>query len=252
LPAGCPAGPDPGERALGASLLRSSRIAAASTTGPGRLDALDGRRSRIAQSRYLNRAAWGADESYRFDATGTEKWVPTYWPVQTFTVHHTADGSTDPDPAARMRSIYRYQAIDENFGDFGYHFAIDEAGSVYEGRWSGDDGTPGFNADGLMVNAAHVGGYNAGNVGIAMLGDFTVQVPTTAAYRTLTRLLALLTSWQDVDPLGRVGYVNPISGVTADVPAIAGHRDWAATQCPGNAFAPLLGQLRQDVAKLGS
>jgi hypothetical protein len=247
LIAGCPTGKDPGElTAARASLARSASLAAARATPVGP-NAVAVRRSRIARCRYLSRAQWGADESYRFDAADVEIWPPTYWPVQTFTVHHTADGSTDPDNASRLRTIYHNQAVGQGYGDLGYQFVIDDAGTVYEGRWSGDDGVPGFNLDGQMVNGAHVGGYNAGNVGIALLGDFTTTLPTAAAYGTLVRLLAGLTRWQNVDPLAQVHYVNPISGATADVPAIAGHRNWAATQCPGNAFAPLLGQLRTDV-----
>lgn len=199
---------------------------------------------------YLNRAAWGADESLRFDETGAERFPPTFWPVQTVTVHHTATGNDDPDPAARMRAIYRYQTIDEDFGDIGYHFLIDEAGRVYEGRWSGTDGIPGFNPAGKMVNAAHVGGFNAGNVGIALIGTFTSRLPTTAARQSLTKLLAAICDWRSIDPLARVKYVNPISGATRTVATIPGHRDWAATLCPGDLLAGALADIRQDVATL--
>jgi hypothetical protein len=53
-----------------------------------------------------------------------------------------------------------------------------------------------------------------------------------------------------VDPQARVHYVNPINNATRDVDAIAGHRDWLATECPGNAFAPTLPDLRREVAAL--
>jgi hypothetical protein len=205
---------------------------------------------KLAGCVYLNRAAWGADESLRFDKTGAERFPPTYWPVQTVTVHHTATGNDDPDPAARMRAIYRYQTIDEDFGDIGYHFLIDEAGRVYEGRWSGTDGVPGFNKTGKMVNAAHVGGFNAGNVGIALIGTFTSRQPTSAARKSLTKLLAAICEWRSIDPLGRVNYVNPISGATRTVATIPGHRNWAATLCPGDLLAGALANIRQDVATL--
>ena len=246
---GCPTGLDPAERTTPrAALARAARVAQATSDSlsPGTTPALSP--SRVAGLPYLSRAQWGADESYRFTAAGVEIWPPTYWPVQTFTVHHTADGSTNPDNAARLRTIYHNQAVGEGYGDLGYHFVIDAAGTVYEGRWSGDDPLPGFSPDGRMVNGAHVAGYNAGNVGIALLGDFTVALPTASAYRTLVGLLAVLTRWQNVDPLAQAHYVNPISAITATVPALAGHRDWAPTQCPGNAFAPTLGQLRTEVA----
>jgi hypothetical protein len=50
--------------------------------------------------------------------------------------------------------------------------------------------------------------------------------------------------------LGITDYVNPISGVTATVSTISGHRDWAATQCPGNLFYPQLPRVRTDLAAL--
>lgn len=34
-------------------------------------------------------------------------------------------------------------------------------------------------------------------------------------------------------------YRNPVSGVTRTVPAISGHRDWEATECPGTVHGDL-------------
>jgi N-acetylmuramoyl-L-alanine amidase len=202
---------------------------------------------------YVSRAGWGADESLRF-VNGVETFPPQYFPVQTLTVHHTAGANDDPDPAATIRAIYYFQAITRGWGDIGYHLMIDEAGRVYEARWSGTDGLPVFGgtpaADGRpqMSNGAHVGGFNAGNVGVCLLGDFTSRLPTAAARRSLTRVLAGLAKVCALDPLGRTDYVNPVSGATRTVDTIPGHRDWAATECPGNLFYPELPALRQDVA----
>jgi hypothetical protein len=206
--------------------------------------------AQLTGCRYLNRAAWGADESLRFDATGAERYPQTYWPVQTLTVHHTATANDDPDPAARMRAIYRYQTIDQGYGDFGYHFLIDEAGSVYEGRYSGEDGIPGFDTQRRMVNAAHVGGFNAGNVGVVLLGTFIDREPTAAARHTLIRLLAAIAGCTGLDPLATTSYVNPISGATRTLPVIPGHRDWAATECPGGVLYAQIPAIRQQVADL--
>jgi hypothetical protein len=68
----------------------------------------------------------------------------------------------------------------------------------------------------------------------------------------LTTLLAEIVGPRDIDPLGTVRYVNPISGAARTVPAIPGHRDWAATECPGNVLAAQLAEIRQDVAALVS
>jgi hypothetical protein len=260
--AGCPVGTDAAGQeapATSSALVDTAgavavEVAASPATEVVALEATGGATPAaavVAGRRYLNRQAWGADESLRFDAAGNERWVPTYFPVQTLTVHHTATTNDDPDPAARMRAIYQYQAVTEGFGDFGYHLVIDESGNLYEGRWSGTDPLPGFAPDGKMVNGAHVGGYNAGNVGIALLGDFTDRDPAPAAYSTLVLVLTVLTVWHGLDPQSLTAYVNPVSGARAEVPTIAGHRDWPfPTQCPGNRFYPTLERLREDVAAL--
>lgn len=202
---------------------------------------------------YLSRAAWGADESLRF-RDGTEYWPPEFYPVQTLTVHHTAGANDDPDPAATVRAIYYYQAVTQDWGDIGYHLLVDEAGRVYEGRWSGPDGVPVFdgtaNGRPLGVTAAHVGGFNTGNLSVCLLGDFTSRLPTTAAWESTVRVLAGLARVCGLDPLGTTDYVNPVNSATKTVQTISGHRDWAATQCPGNMFYPHLPTVRSQVAGL--
>jgi N-acetylmuramoyl-L-alanine amidase len=202
---------------------------------------------------YLRRSAWGADESLRFGPDGVELFPPAFFDVQTLTVHHTVTTNGDPDPAATVRAIYHFHTVEQDFGDIGYHLIIDGAGVVYEGRWSGPDPVPVFGArtqgpPPQMNNGAHVGGFNAGNVGVALLGDLTAAQPTQAARRALVRVLAALVGVTRLDPLGTTAYVNPISGATRTVPTIAGHRDWLATACPGDTFYPTLPDLRREVA----
>ncbi|GAB1690841.1 peptidoglycan recognition family protein [Krasilnikovia sp. M28-CT-15] len=204
--------------------------------------------------RYLRRAAWGADESLRLEPDGSQTWPPAYFPVQTLTVHHTATSSGDRNPAATVRAIYYYHAITQDWGDIGYHLLIDEAGTVYEGRWSGTDPAPVFgpaDAGGRpqMVNGAHVLGFNAGNVGVALLGTLTDREPTVVAREALTRVLATLAGLTQLDPLRVAGYVNPITGAARTVDVISGHRDWQPTICPGDRFAARLPALRRDVAR---
>jgi len=202
---------------------------------------------------YLSRGGWGANEALRFEPDGTEKFPTAFFDVQTLTVHHTVTANADPDPAATVRAIYFFQCITEDFGDIGYHLLIDQAGTVYEGRYSGPDPLPVFGPRRVgprpsMVNGAHVGGFNAGNIGVALLGDLTSTGPTPAARQALVTVLAALATVTRLNPLGTTHYVNPISSATKTVSTIAGHRDWAPTECPGNTFYPELPQLRPDVA----
>ena len=173
--------------------------------------------------------------------------------MQTLTVHHTGF-DVGPDPAATVRSIYHQDAVTEAFGDIGYHLLIDAAGRVYEGRWSGPDGVPVFGATGtspLMTTGGHVIGYNTGNIGVCLLGLFTNQPPTAAARDALALVLADLARCGRVDPFATVNYVNPVNGNTRTLRGLIGHRDWLTspdfTECPGNAYYPLLEDLRARV-----
>ncbi|WP_320775463.1 N-acetylmuramoyl-L-alanine amidase [Streptomyces sp. CRN 30] len=214
----------------------ATKVAAAATT------------TRIGDVEIVTRAGWGADESLRFKDDGTENSPQTYYPAQTLTVHHTAGPNDDPDPAATIRAYYYLHAIENDWGDIGYHFLIDEAGVVYEGRYSGTDGIPAHDADGDMVTAFHAAGYNSGNIGVALLGTFVDQAPTSAARASLTALLAALADYHGFDPRAEVTFVNPVNGVTKDVHMISGHQDWLATECPGAVLYTDLPSLRTDVA----
>ncbi len=204
---------------------------------------------------YRPRAAWGADESLRFEPGGTERWPPAFFPVQRLTVHHTATEAQGVDPAAVVQAIYRYHAHDLGFGDIGYHLLVDEAGCVYEGRHSGDDplpvyASPALGTPPLAVNGGHVAGFNAGNVGVAVLGEFTHRAPSRAARRSLTLTLAALAAISNLEPLGHGSYVNPITGATKDTSTISGHRDWLPTECPGAELYARLPAVRLSVARL--
>ncbi|GAB1691540.1 peptidoglycan recognition family protein [Krasilnikovia sp. M28-CT-15] len=213
--------------------------------------------------RYLSRAAWGADESYRFNPDGTLDTPPAFYGVQTLTVHHSGEDNPEPDPIAHIRGIYYNQAVAMDWGDIGYQLLIDAEGRVYEGTYSDPDRVPVFGpqrgADGrpLMVNGAHVGGFNAGNIGICLLGNYMVAPPPAASLRSLTVVLALLASATGLDPLGTTRYVNPVSGAAATIATISGHQDWhtanpaaGSTLCPGDQLYARLPQLRQRVAAL--
>jgi hypothetical protein len=52
-----------------------------------------------------------------------------------------------------------------------------------------------------MCNAVHVGGFKAGNVGVALLGDLNTRQPTAAARQALTVVLAVLAGLTAVRPL---------------------------------------------------
>ena len=205
-----------------------------------------------SQPTIISRAAWGADELLRFDSQGLEPWPEVFQRVQKIVIHHTAGPNYDPNPAATVRSIMRYDAITKDWTDIGYNFLIDSGGRIYEGRHSrtyapGEMPT-GEDAAGLLVTGAHAFEFNSGVIGIAMMGTFTNQDITPAARASLEKLIAWESERHGIDPKGAATYVNPVTGAARVFPNIAGHRNVAQTACPGGVFYATLPALRTAVA----
>ncbi|MGH9226010.1 MAG: N-acetylmuramoyl-L-alanine amidase [Acidimicrobiales bacterium] len=213
----------------------------------------------VAQPPIISRAGWGADESLRFKGR-KEVWPPAFYPVQKLIVHHTATANDDPNPPAAIRSIYYYHSITQRWGDIGYNFLVDAQGRIYKGRHShmtakssptaNDDTLTGENAAGQTVTAGHSFGFNAGTIGVALLGTFTTQLPSAPARSALERFLGWKAHGHGIDPEGQSVYVNPVNGAQATFANIAGHRDVSATECPGDALYPVLPEVRHNVALL--
>lgn len=80
-----------------------------------------------------------------------------------------------------------------------------------------------------------------------MLGTHTDRDVTAAARASLERLLAWQAARNGIDPTETQKFTNP-GGVSITVPTIAGHRDYAATKCPGGTFHRTFPALRTAVA----
>jgi N-acetylmuramoyl-L-alanine amidase/Fibronectin type III domain len=202
-----------------------------------------------AEPSIVSRGGWGADPAYM-------TWAPQFYPTKKLIVHHTATSDNYTDRAgaeAQIRSIYYYHSVTQDWGDIGYNFLIDKFGTIYEGRYSRDyagANPTGDDATGRGVTGAHTAGWNSGTVGVALLGTLTSHDATPAARDALTRLLAWEASRHGINPEATEAFVNPVSGATITSPNIAGHRDYAATACPGDTFYPTLPAIRRDVAAL--
>ncbi|MEM9803007.1 MAG: peptidoglycan recognition family protein [Planctomycetota bacterium] len=154
----------------------------------------------------VRRAAWKArrpDPTRMRKSTAPWRWI---------TVHHSVFGGESASAAASLDTVRRIQRqhMDvEGYADIGYHFLIDPAGRVIEGRQ-------------LSWQGAHAGGENnVGNVGICLLGNFEVQRPTRSALASLDRLVFQIQ--------GRLGI--PRNNVRP-------HRAWKETACPGRHLMP--------------
>ncbi|WP_030194054.1 peptidoglycan recognition protein [Streptomyces sp. NRRL S-87] len=191
--------------------------------------------------RIVTRKGWGADESLRekgFVYTGT---------VKAAFVHHSASGNnyTCAQAPAVLRSLYRYHVLSSGWRDFGYNFAVDKCGTVYEGR-AGGVAKP--------VMGAHTMGFNTNSMGIAVLGTFTDTNPPDAAVKAVARLTAWKLGLFGANPLAtttlKSGGGNKFAkGKLVKMNVISGHRDGFATECPGRKLYSKLGTTRQTSAR---
>lgn len=170
-------------------------------------------------------AAWGARP-----ASGPLTVLPT--PPVKIIVHHTATPNvTDysQEQAFRLaRSMQNWAMDDRGWTDTGQHFTISRGAHVTEGRHSSlaelQRGT-------RTVESAHCTGQNTVAIGIENEGTYTSVDPRGAQYAALVDLCA---------------HICRQYGLRAY--QIYGHRDFNATECPGDRLYALLPQLRRDVA----
>ncbi len=161
--------------------------------------------------------------------------------VRFLLVHHTASANDyrEDEVAAVIGSIYDFHTGPEKgWPDVAYHFFVDRFGGVWEGRQQ---------ATGPPVRADATGGNQGYAQLVCLLGDFTSELPTSAALDSLNRVLAWLADRYGIDtaPGATIEFVSRgsnrwASGETVTTPTIAGHRDMSNTACPGDTFYPYL------------
>jgi len=189
------------------------------------------------------RLAWGASESIR-------RGPPTYAPAVRFAVvHHTAGRNdyTRAQAAAVVRAIQLYHVQGNGWNDIGYNFLVDRFGTIYEGRYGGDE---------RNVVGAHALGFNTGSVGIALLGTYGSAAPPKAAQDALARLLAWRLDLAHVDPTSISTVISGGSeryarGIPVLLRSVSGHRDTGFTECPGEQLYARLGALAASANAIG-
>ncbi|XP_022916754.1 peptidoglycan-recognition protein SC2-like [Onthophagus taurus] len=149
--------------------------------------------------RIVTRAEWGA----RAASTSV---LPTFPPTHVV-IHHTVTGACTTIAACSqiMRSMQNHHIDGNGWADIGYNFVVGGDGNVYTGR--------GWNRQG-----AHTVNFNSRSIGIAFIGTFTSGNPTAAAQNAAQQLIAC----------------GVAQGQIARNYRLMGHRQGAATACPGN------------------
>ncbi|KPP63842.1 hypothetical protein Z043_117865 [Scleropages formosus] len=129
------------------------------------------------------------------------------YPAELAIIHHTALWSChgSQDHLTQLRHIQKLHMQDRGFDDIGYNFLIGRDGTVYEGR-------------GWGVVGAHAKGHNHNSVGIAFMGNFNDEAPSSAALSSTQQLLLS----------------GVVLGQLHHNYTLLGHRDVGDTECPGN------------------
>ena len=161
------------------------------------------------------------------------------WPLQysksvkLIVVHHTAIANAGDirSSGEKMQDLYAMHANGRGWGDIGYHYVISDDGKIFEGKAGGD-----------YVVGGHVYCGNIGTVGIALMGNFELELPTQTQMRSLQWLTARLQKTYNINPKGTVRFHGK------DRTPVVGHKDLLPTDCPGYYVAETLDQIRTHVA----
>lgn len=197
-------------------------------TAPG--DATDGgevveaRATRTTPPDVWPRMRWFA---LPIDATNADPMEP----VTRLTVHHTGEpqhwSGQDLDEAGWRMGVYQKAHMERRgWADIAYHYVIDPAGRIWEGRrirWQG----------------AHAGDRetNRANVGVCLMGNFEIGEPTEAQRESLAELV-----WWFVREYGiSADEIHTHKGIKAKY-------GLPGTACPGRNLEPYVDRLREDVA----
>ena len=177
-----------------------------------------------------SRAQWGANENIR------EKSSLHYFEVHAGFVHHTvnANNYTPDEVPGILRSIYAYHTAGRGWSDIGYNFLVDKFGRIWEGRYGGVD---------RPVVGAHTLNYNEYSFAMSAIGNFETAQPPAAMLQAYGVLFAWKLSLHGVDAASPQQWVG-----SKYFQGINGHRDAAATACPGKYLYAQIPLIRQYAA----
>jgi hypothetical protein len=177
-----------------------------------------------------SRAQWGANEKIR------EKSSLHYGDVHAGFVHHTVNANdyTRSEVPGILRSIYAYHVQSRGWSDIGYNYLIDRFGRIWEGRYGGVD---------RAVVGAHTLGFNDDSFAASAIGNYQITKPSKAMIQAYATLFAWKLSLHGVTASSTHQYVT-----SRFFQAINGHRDAAATLCPGQYLYNRIPDIRRMAA----
>lgn len=148
--------------------------------------------------------------------------------VDCITVHHEGWKRVTTTDMGATAALIEHDRVSHlsmfHAGDIGYHYIIDRAGRLWEGR-------------NVRYQGAHVRSNNEHNVGVMCLGNFDIQTPTDAQVNAMADTVA---------KLARIYRVSTADKGRAS--RIRSHQEINPTACPGRSFQPRFAYLRRSGA----
>lgn len=153
----------------------------------------------VPQPIIVSRSTWGA--------SAPQNLLGKLGKINKITLHHTAGKSPVDynDAIETVKSIQRFHMMERDWADIGYHYLVSPQGYIFEGR---------AQHMGEFALGAHTWLNNSGNLGIAVMGDYTKETLSDDAKAAVQTLVDLFT----LD--------NPTLEVTI-------HNKLSNTKCPG-------------------
>jgi hypothetical protein len=159
----------------------------------------------------ISKTGWGAKPA------GPLK---SHTPVR-ITYHHSAVAGANPGGApARIRGYQSYH-LDQGWPDIAYHFLIDQAGRIYQGRNPDAPGDTFTEYD------------PTGHFLVCFDGNFDSEAVPAESVEALVRMLAWGCQRYGIDPA-----------------TLGGHRDYASTTCPGKTLYALKAVIAQKLGEV--
>jgi hypothetical protein len=178
----------------------------------------------VTKPRIITRTEWEANPP-QFGYSN----MPYY---NKLTLHHSVGFSADnlEEGIIQMQAIQLFHQEVRGWSDIGYHFVIDKAGNIYQGRPE-------------TVIGAHTSGANTGNIGTCVLGCYHPPASenyycydelSTSSGDSLIKLMAWISESYSIDPNVLLGHRD--------------YYDYEYTTCPGDNLWSLLPGLRTEIS----
>lgn len=191
------------------------------------------------QPDYCSRLCWDPEGTH-LPQNSSATTTPTH-----IIVHHTGDGRVFPENTNYKEMVqfyWDYHVNTNGWSDIGYNWLIDRNGVIYEGR-------------GNEKLGAHFSCMSSNTTGIALIGNFDLEEPSTKAITSLKALIA----WEATDKNIDISSVSYHLSSQLQLSNLAGHSDGnfsdasnscaSGTTCPGKNLYSKLPDLRSSISE---